>query len=55
MRLASTLEFLGAIDYALPEWAGAYIGAMENTLGAAYSEPAGDVRGYIEYVKFQAG
>jgi glutathione S-transferase len=55
MRLASTLEFLGAIDYALPEWAGAYIGAMENTLGAAYSEPAGHVRGYIEYVKSQAG
>ena len=54
MRLASTLEFLSAIDYALPEWAQAYIAAMENALGAAYAEPAADVRGYIDYVKSQA-
>ena len=25
--------------------------AMEATLGEAYSEPAADVRGYIDYVK----
>ena len=55
MRLACTLEFLKAIDYALPDWSQAYISAMENTLGAAYSEPAADVRGYIDYVKSQAG
>ena len=28
--------------------------AMEEALGDAYSEPAGDVRGYIAYVKSQA-
>jgi len=54
MRLASTLEFLNAIDYALPVWARAYIPAMEKTLGAAYAEPAADVRGYIAYIKSQA-
>jgi glutathione S-transferase len=53
MRLAATLEFLAVIDYALPSWAKDYIAAMENKLGAAYSDPAADVRGYIEYVKSQ--
>jgi glutathione S-transferase len=53
MRLAATLAFLGAIDYALPAWATSYIAAMEAKLGAAYTEPATDVRGYIEYVKSQ--
>ncbi len=55
MRFASTLEFLNAIDYAMPDWARAYIAAMETALGAAYSEPAADVRGYIDYAKSQAG
>jgi glutathione S-transferase len=53
LRLACTLEFLGAIDDALPAWAKSYIAAMEAKLGAAYTEPAADVRGYIEYVKSQ--
>ena len=53
LRLACTLEFLGAIDYAPPAWAKSYIAAMEAKLGAAYTEPAADVRGYIEYVKSQ--
>jgi glutathione S-transferase len=53
IRLASTLEFLAAIDYHLPAWASHYMSAMEKSLGAAYSEPAGDVRGYISYVKSQ--
>lgn len=52
-RLAATLEFLGAIDYAPPAWVRSYIAAMEAKLGAAYSEPATDVRGYIEYVRSQ--
>jgi glutathione S-transferase len=26
---------------------------MEETLGDAYSEPAADVRGYIDYVRSQ--
>jgi glutathione S-transferase len=51
IRLASTLEFLAAIDYELPEWGKQYMAAIERTLGAAYSEPAADVRGYIAYVK----
>jgi glutathione S-transferase len=51
IRLAATLEFLAVIDYPLPDWARAYVTAMEASLGNAYSEPAADVRGYIEYVK----
>jgi glutathione S-transferase len=46
-RLAASLEFLRAIDYAFPDWAEDYLTAMEETLGDAYTEPAGDVRGYI--------
>ena len=53
MRLAATLEFLRAIDYDFPAWAEDYMGAMETALGEAYTEPAADVRGYIEYVKSQ--
>ena len=53
IRLAATLEFLGVIDYPLPGWAKSYMAAMEKSLGAAYSEPAADVRGYIDYVKSQ--
>ena len=53
IRLAASLEFLRAIDYDLPAWAEEYIGAMESALGDAYTEPAGDVRGYIESVKSQ--
>jgi glutathione S-transferase len=49
-RLAATLEFLRAIDYEFPAWAEEYMQAMESTLGDAYSEPAGDVRGYIAQV-----
>jgi glutathione S-transferase len=54
IRLAATLEFLAAIDYALPAWAGDYKARIESTLGAAYSEPAADVRGYIGWVKSKA-
>jgi glutathione S-transferase len=50
-RFAATLEFLRAIDYDFPSWAEEYMGRMEQTLGDAYSEPAADVRGYIESVK----
>ena len=53
MRLAASLEFLRAIDYDMPEWLSDYMTAMENALGDAYSEPAGDVRGYIAHVKSQ--
>jgi glutathione S-transferase len=53
IRLAATLEFLAAIEYPLPQWAKTYMASMETTLGAAYAEPAADVRGYIGYVKSQ--
>ncbi|MBM3535847.1 MAG: glutathione S-transferase family protein [Alphaproteobacteria bacterium] len=53
MRFAATLEFLAAIDYKLPAWAKSYVADMEKALGKAYMEPAGDVRGFIQYVKSQ--
>ncbi len=54
IRFAATLEFLRAIDYDFPGWADEYMARMEETLGAAYSEPAADVRGYIDYVRSQS-
>jgi glutathione S-transferase len=51
IRLAATLEFLRAIDYDFPGWAEEYLTRMEETLGEAYTEPAADVRGYVESVK----
>lgn len=51
MRLAASLEFLRVVDYAFPAWAEEYLSAMETTLGGAYSEPAGDVRGFIASVR----
>ncbi len=54
IRLAATLEFLRAVDYDMPEWAEAFMTAMEETLGAAYSEPAADVRGFVASVKSAA-
>jgi len=53
IRLAATLEFLRAIDYDFPSWTEEYMKAMEEALGDAYSEPAADVRGYIDGVKSQ--
>ena len=51
IRLAATLEFLRAVDYDFPAWAEEYMGAMEEALGEAYSEPASDVRGFVASVK----
>jgi glutathione S-transferase len=51
IRLAATLEFLRAIDYDFPQWAEDYMRRMEDALGEAYSEPAGDVRGFVASVK----
>ena len=50
IRLACTLEFLAVTDAELPDWAKEYVQRVEAALGDAYSEPAGDVRGYIEQV-----
>ena len=54
IRLAATLEFLRAIDYDFPQWAEDFMKRMEETLGEAYSEPAADVRGYVDSVKSPA-
>jgi glutathione S-transferase len=51
IRLAVTLEFLRAIDYEFPGWAGEYMDAVETALGEAYSEPAADVREYVASMK----
>ncbi|HET7744122.1 MAG TPA: glutathione S-transferase family protein [Gaiellaceae bacterium] len=53
IRFAATLEFLRAIDYDFPAWAEEYMTSMEEALGEAYTEPAADVRGYVDYVKSQ--
>jgi glutathione S-transferase len=49
--LAEPLDFLKAIDYDFPAWTREYMEAMEDALGAAYSEPAADVRGFIASVR----
>lgn len=54
IRFCASLEFLRAIDYDFPVWTTEYMQRMESTLGDAYSEPAADVRGYIEYVKSES-
>jgi len=54
IRLAATLEFLHAIDYAFPEWATAFMARVEEALGDAYSEPAADVRGFVASVRAPA-
>jgi glutathione S-transferase len=51
IRLAATLEFLKAIDYDFPGWATDFMERVESVLGEAYSEPAGDVRGFVASVK----
>jgi glutathione S-transferase len=51
IRLAATLEFLDAIDYDLPDWAKEFMSNMEEALGDAYTEPAADVRDFVESVK----
>ena len=51
IRVAASLEFLRAIDYPFPDWMEAFMSAVESALGDAYSEPAADVRGYVESVK----
>jgi glutathione S-transferase len=55
IRLVATLEFLRVIDYDFPLWAEEYMARTESSLGAAYSEPAQDVRDYVAYVRSQAG
>ena len=54
IRLVCTLEFLAVIDTELPAWTKDYMQRVESALGDAYTEPAGDVRGYIAQVTGQA-
>jgi glutathione S-transferase len=54
IRLACTLEFLAVSDAELPGWLKDYMERVESALGDAYSEPAGDVRGYIAQVTGEA-
>jgi glutathione S-transferase len=54
IRLCATLEFLAMGDRPLPDWANEYVVRVEGALGKAYSEPAGDVRGFIAHVKSKA-
>jgi glutathione S-transferase len=42
------------MDTELPSWATDYMQRVESALGDAYTEPAGDVRGYIAQVTGQA-
>ena len=51
IRLAATLEFLALHDAPLPAWVATYVKRVEDKLGAAYTEPAADVRGYVSSKK----
>lgn len=51
IRLAATFEFLAMSDTPVPNWALEYTKRVESALGAAYSEPAADVRGFVAQVK----
>ena len=51
IRLAATLEFVRAVDYDFPAWTEEYMAAVEQALGDAYTEPAADVRGFVEQAK----
>src|SRR3954463_4289769 len=54
IRFAASLEFLRSIDYPFSPRVEQFLGDMEQALGEAYSEPAADVRGYVESVKSPA-
>jgi glutathione S-transferase len=54
IRFVCTLEFLAVTDTELPDWTKDYMQRVESALGDAYTEPAGDVRGYIAQVTGEA-
>jgi glutathione S-transferase len=54
IRLAASLEFLRSIDYSFSPRIEEFMSAVEEALGDAYSEPAADVRGFVESVKSPA-
>src|SRR3954454_22868668 len=54
IRFAASLEFLRSIDYPFSPRVEQFLSDMEEALGDASSEPAADVRGYVESVKSPA-
>jgi len=54
IRFAASFEFLRSIDYPFSPRVEQFLSDMEEALGDAYSEPAADVRGYVESVKSPA-
>ena len=53
MRLAASLEFAPSLNNPIADWAKAYVARVEQALGDAYTGPASDVRGFLEYLKSQ--
>jgi glutathione S-transferase len=54
IRIAASLEFLRSIDFDFSPRIEQLRGDVEEALGDAYSEPAADVRGFVESVKSPA-
>jgi len=54
IRMAASLEFLRSIDFPFSSRMEQYRADVEEALGDAYSEPAADVRGFVESVKTPA-
>ncbi|HEY4178014.1 MAG TPA: glutathione S-transferase family protein [Kofleriaceae bacterium] len=50
IRFAATLEFI-RLAMPLPQWTTDYVKRVEGALGKAYSEPAADVRGFVDSKK----
>jgi glutathione S-transferase len=54
IRMAASLEFLRSIDFPFSSRIEQFCTDVEEALGDAYSEPAADVRGFVESVKSPA-
>jgi glutathione S-transferase len=54
IRMAASLEFLRSIDFPFSPRIEQFRSDVEEALGDAFSEPAADVRGYVDSVKSPA-
>ena len=54
IRMAASLEFLRSIDFPFSSRIEQFRSDVEEALGDSYSEPAADVRGFVESVKSPA-
>jgi glutathione S-transferase len=54
IRMAASLEFLRSIDFPFSQRIEQFRGDVEEALGDAFSEPAADVRGFVDSVKSPA-